>query len=120
MIRNGDPPVHVQNLLNRLRTLPKGESTSFCDFAEHYQDELHGFEWVMNMVAQGEPIYLDSWEGRWMNFTSSESLYYRRAYRPEELDDFEKMLVDQQSYIGKLLDGVDLAKKRLHEVSVAD
>ena len=48
-----------------------------------------------------------------MNFSSSESLWYRRAHRPDELDDFEKMHVDQQRHIQQLLDGVALAKKRL-------
>ena len=67
----------------------------------------------MTMISQGEPIYLATWEGRWINFSSSESLSYCRAYQPDELDDFEKMLIGQQDYIQKLLAGVELAKKRL-------
>ena len=113
MIREDQQPPHVQDLLDCLKDLPEGEATSFGDHAEHYEDELEAIESVLDQMGKGEPFYLKVHEGRWMSFTASESLWYRRAHHPGELDDMERMILEQLKHMQQLLEGVREAKKRL-------
>jgi hypothetical protein len=90
-----------------------GDSTSYWDFAEHYHDELEGFEAAMALLIDGQPIYFTTWEGRWINNASPEATWFWKATSPEDFNHMEAMIKDQLCYLRQLLSGLQAARKRL-------
>lgn len=112
---NTELPTHMKSFMDHLRSMPPGDATSFWDFAEHYHDELEGFESAMDLLSEGHPIYFSTHEGRWINNASPEAIHYHKATRPEGLDGVATMIRNQMCYLRRLLSGLQQARHNLHE-----
>ena len=51
---------HITKFESHLLNMSPGDSTSYWDFAEHFDDELEGFEVAMSLLADGQPIYFST------------------------------------------------------------
>ena len=105
---------HVKSFVDHLRSMPRGSIISYWDFAEHYHDELEGFESAMELLSDGHPIYFSTHEGRWINNASPEAIYYHKATRQDDLDGMEVMIRDQLCYLRRLLSGLQKARTSLN------
>ena len=111
---NTELPTHMKSCVDHLRSMPRGSIISYWDFAEHYHDELEGFESAMELLSDGHPIYFSTHEGRWINNASPEAIYYHKATRAEDFDGMETMIRDQLCYLRRLLGGLQKARTSLN------